>query len=744
MLLTDIASKVRSGAIIPFCDNVNTIKSKAERSEEQALRLNVLEDERSKLEEERRLTSDTLSLNARDIASLKERNELLQRCLNNALSEIQAIREVSRAITSATSTAGTPQSPDSKATNISSSACNVHESSSAGLDIQDGLDSVDLAQPQNAALFKKQYRILGRALKETEKAKDLAVLKWSNRRRQAEEWVSYAKGLERKLAALKAKHGLDVPSIGADDNARESAIGVPVYDRTHTSTVSGRQEVTSQTIDVNRAVVEEETILPSLINGNPPAGQDEGMHFNSGSTEGEPTHEEQVDQIAHPETSAVVKEENDDSPLVVSSRCVNKRRHNIATSATPIIKTEPTLSSSPMGMVRLTRLVQQESMDLDVHHKGSTPKKKKRGEHIFNDEPTPPSGHNNASRRALLLLAEEDELSLQTPAVRKKIQATVRTPLQPRSPNETLPRTSTSESVRKRRKVNSKSSGAAILGEDVDEDGVGIENIDPAKAQRIKDVQRQRLDGLLDASTPQGPVLASVPRESSLGAQKSPSMPKIAGPQMATTIATLLPQGPIAKGPSPSQDEQRISLELNDPKHEPFRARPLRKLALEHFKINPACNEGFKFAFADPIRGKERRKCMQGCTEPSCCGTKFRPLAESILASNGSSSEALMENQKLLEHFMGHRKERLVIMSAEERHEMLVRAKTIELSNQHGKHRALYERRVSPPGFWNVDFPSTQEHEENCKDADAMEREMVEKRWKEAMRNGGRWLFRDE
>jgi hypothetical protein len=41
-------------------------------------------------------------------------------------------------------------------------------------------------------------------------------------------------------------------------------------------------------------------------------------------------------------------------------------------------------------------------------------------------------------------------------------------------------------------------------------------------------------------------------------------------------------------------------------------------------------------------------------------------------------------------------------------------------------------------------MPSTQEELEDRREAEEMERMKTEGMWREAMRGGGRWLFRDE
>ncbi|EME48137.1 hypothetical protein DOTSEDRAFT_102454, partial [Dothistroma septosporum NZE10] len=58
------------------------------------------------------------------------------------------------------------------------------------------------------------------------------------------------------------------------------------------------------------------------------------------------------------------------------------------------------------------------------------------------------------------------------------------------------------------------------------------------------------------------------------------------------------------------------------------------------------------------------------------------------------------------------------------------------------KHKTAFQRRSTPPGFWDTGFPSTQEDEVNRAQAKEAERREVEQRYREAMREAGRWKFR--
>ncbi|PBP16865.1 hypothetical protein BUE80_DR012401 [Diplocarpon rosae] len=182
-----------------------------------------------------------------------------------------------------------------------------------------------------------------------------------------------------------------------------------------------------------------------------------------------------------------------------------------------------------------------------------------------------------------------------------------------------------------------------------------------------------------------------------------------------------------------------------DPDQEPLRSRPLHKLSARDFKINPNYNQGMKHQFSEVIRG-EARKCLQGCTKPDCCGRKFRALAQievERLASVGNLSQEERDDM-LLQEFMGNNAHNIPKLGKTEREALLLEATTRKMANMYGKHRHTYERRLTPPGFWNVDFPSTQEEAEDRRKAKENERATTEQRYKEAMRPGGAWMFRDE
>ncbi|KAI4911251.1 uncharacterized protein J4E92_010306 [Alternaria infectoria] len=171
-----------------------------------------------------------------------------------------------------------------------------------------------------------------------------------------------------------------------------------------------------------------------------------------------------------------------------------------------------------------------------------------------------------------------------------------------------------------------------------------------------------------------------------------------------------------------------------------LRDKPVGELSVKDFKPNPEYNQGFSYAFSETVRKRGDRMCLPGCTNPQCCGSTFRAFAEAQGPLSPSEEEALLED------YLGdaYSNMQLTQMSSEERQELVLQARTKKMAKESGKHREAYERRRTPPGFWRVDFPTTQEQQEDRERAKEQEKAIVQERWLDAHRRGGKWIFRDE
>ncbi|KAJ5164722.1 DNA repair protein Sae2/CtIP [Penicillium coprophilum] len=252
--------------------------------------------------------------------------------------------------------------------------------------------------------------------------------------------------------------------------------------------------------------------------------------------------------------------------------------------------------------------------------------------------------------------------------------------------------------------------------------GSGV-NARPLEAKNNAGYAQGRLENLLERSI----------------ASKSPLslLSKASGPD--SIMANEIPQSDHTRPHLSSQSGLEI-----DPDDEPFRARPLHRLGLGHFKINPARNQGLDYAYDAVVRKKDDRKCISGCTRPGCCGDRFRAMARLGGLPGKSEAEQEEEDQVVLQEFVGEDTQLLRNMTSKERENLLVEARARALANQYGRHRHTHQRAQSPPGFWRTDMPNTQEEEDDLEAAKKLEREKVEERYREAMRPGGLWTWADE
>lgn len=188
------------------------------------------------------------------------------------------------------------------------------------------------------------------------------------------------------------------------------------------------------------------------------------------------------------------------------------------------------------------------------------------------------------------------------------------------------------------------------------------------------------------------------------------------------------------------------------PEYNSLRNRPLATLRCTDFKPNPAHNQGYDFPFSDVVRNGDLRKCMPGCKKPGCCGTKLRKAVEiggytaprTCGLLDSSPGDSLEEDERLLEGYLGDNKSHLKSMPGQEREELLLQARTEQFANAHGKHRYVYGRAQSPPGYWDTDMPDTQREKDYRAAALAVERKKTAEMHKEAMRPDGLYRFRDE
>ncbi|KAL1306520.1 hypothetical protein AAFC00_005211 [Neodothiora populina] len=326
-------------------------------------------------------------------------------------------------------------------------------------------------------------------------------------------------------------------------------------------------------------------------------------------------------------------------------------------------------------------------------------------------------------------------------------------PLQPLSNNTpVLPRTRTPNHRELKDKDSSHRRGAAaihILSEDGDTTERSPKRSKVCPGQTTPDSSNgARLGRLLEGSfqTPAKTVLS--PRVTT--ARKSIELSKSQTPK--TSQRPIDRTRKVRDNVPPEQVKADVDPEVGPirPEDEPLRSRPLHRLNIDDFKVDPKYAE-LGFAYTETVRKRDERRCLPGCTR-DCCGAIRRLVAAGLLPT-ASTRRGLFDNpdadidddELTLQGYLGQGYAEVIKnASAEKRKEMLVEARATAFADQYGKHRQAFERRTTPPGFWRTDMPTTQEEEQDREEARRLERQKIEERWREAMRGGGRYTFRDE
>lgn len=184
------------------------------------------------------------------------------------------------------------------------------------------------------------------------------------------------------------------------------------------------------------------------------------------------------------------------------------------------------------------------------------------------------------------------------------------------------------------------------------------------------------------------------------------------------------------------------------PEDEPLRSRPVDRLNLFDFVINPAY-AGTDYAYHESARTREAKSCLPGCTRQECCGDllRFAQAEYDDLSPNTpyNATTNAQHHSELREYlgrgystFMASHPSRTNIL------DMVRRARAQAWVDKYGRHRKVFEKGSTPPGFWRTEMPSTQDMVEDRKEAERREREKVQERWMDAVRGQQRWIFRDE
>ncbi|UZP36216.1 hypothetical protein NXS19_004032 [Fusarium pseudograminearum] len=569
------------------------------------------------------------------------------------------------------------------------------------------------------------------------------------RKEERDRWVEHATMLEEKVKTAEKERGINVTER---QNRNTRATTLPAGRTAEEAASSPHTSFTSEA-GLDQADLDLPPLAAaSLHENNQPLPDTKAAHPSSDATQSDAESRHDNNELPklppqnYVKNYVKIKEEPSSDPIIISEREVRKRkRDNEDCKEMPLqrIKIEADdRSSSPLEPLGPATIVPNESIDLgDVAQRLLTPRKRRELEESQRQEKIKSEAFVTATTTPRTLFVRPDP-----PQIARPIERT--SALTPMSVNRRVVRLGKENPITPLRKGLER--GISTLAED-------------GEAYRKKNdtdaAPRGKLDALLNGSaaqdaTPTGrltprsavrpntiaddlaiPGRRVLPFEAAGRAKDRPAVQQMLTPNRTPTIVAtskVTPQN--ARSPlAPKQGAQSG-----------LRHKPLSQLRPDDFKINPQANFGHDFAFTDVVRDRDERSRMQGCIDMHCCGKEYRELAKSHRPKSPLSAAERQEEQKLLEEYLGDFAYKLGTMDKKEREELWVEAKMRELSNKYNSHRYHYARMRSPPGFWNADFPDTQELERERSEAAQREKQTVRDRHREAMRPGGRWLFRDE
>lgn len=607
--------------------------------------------------------------------------------------------------------------------------------------------------------WKAEYAKVGikhKALAENFKRAKEALLK---RRDERDKWIEHATLLEKRVRAAEEEHDITILDRNQNRKIRETSHmqalngGSKVDPNTSFATEGGLEQVELELPPLAAAAQEEERggVDSATQTINPITESTQGE-----SSSPRPSYELPPLPVDSEISKVRIKEEpSSDGPVVVMERAVKKRKRDEPGTVSVVrrVKAEPVESSSPLQPLGSNSSDLQESIDLgEVVQRLFTPKKRKEAVDVrLNNEL---AGELLAAARSTSgpLFVKPDK---GLPSTRPAQFPSALTPV---SINTKIPRTEGYTPVSSIKPgLSHRITALAEDGGFYSEDREEKTGKNPCA---IGTTPQNRLNTLMNSpSTSDEPTIARPSKRiRGLSRQDGRMLDDLAVPQRRelpfererdlrdksdgrSTPVTTRPG--ISSLLTPAQ-EARSPLAHKKSSSSLIRNKPPSELRLDDFKINPLVNDGHDYAFTEVVRGKDDRACLPGCTDMHCCGKQFRALALSQRPNPPLTATQRQEEQKLLEDYLGDYAYRLATMSKEERSDLWIEAKTQELANKYSKHRHRYSRMRSPPGFWNADFPSTQELEADREEAAKRERQAIQERYREAMRSGGRWLFRDE
>ncbi|KAF3808780.1 hypothetical protein GCG54_00010971 [Colletotrichum gloeosporioides] len=549
------------------------------------------------------------------------------------------------------------------------------------------------------------------------------------------QWGEYSTSLEAKIKRIEDRHGQSIDPTPAFESASEPSRPRAAATPSFTADSGAEPDQANGAVEPQLAAQPDPPADPPRDEGNLPSGHTSDRETTESGKDADEQTLPPLRQDFNVTTEVLVKSEpSSDGPIFVSERSVGKRKRADDQVTDQTTRTRIKIESSGLSNSLPSTQI-QESMDLDELGPRVTTPRRKRYADLDRDK-----SFNSVTVRP-------DNVS--TPAAKPLQNSAVLTPVNPNvmpvHPQE------------KKAVENPTRKGLTQGIRSLAEDGITYKKTgreEPAGGNFRTPQPAGRLSTLLNtAPSEETPTITrSAPRLRGNDPEDDDSLRFPDRRQLPFNKERRdKPKGSAfsrkstedAAEPSPTRGSSKNRATVETPltsSKTGLRSKPVADLRMSDFKVNPKFNGGADYAYSEVVRGNDR-SCLPGCTDMNCCGPHFRAMA---LAQKNSADRTTASDNKLFEDFLGDRISTVWGMSKPEKENLWVEAKTWQLANELGKHRHRYARRASPEGFWNVDFPNTQEVQAEKAEFEKREKQMIQERYREAMRGGGRWVFKDE
>ncbi|KAF3941726.1 hypothetical protein ABW19_dt0208481 [Dactylella cylindrospora] len=154
------------------------------------------------------------------------------------------------------------------------------------------------------------------------------------------------------------------------------------------------------------------------------------------------------------------------------------------------------------------------------------------------------------------------------------------------------------------------------------------------------------------------------------------------------------------------------------------------------YRINTSKNDGLNFAFTEVVRDKARKDCLPTCVKPCCRDLASGKLQEMWQPPKRFTGPRFRASDSSQPDGAEEEEEENLARRDDHYRDWREKIRISEQALQYGRHRAQHERAPEPLHFWESDFPTTQQLQEQREESDKRYKEKGWRMHEESKRGG--------